>query len=130
MGYVPTAASSSEKAAMATSVASVEYVPTEASSSSGWVTSWRSIWMSRECHGAMLGVLQGFCCPAGLMGLGFMGRVAISTSTGLLTAFAFIFVLASGVGSGAITAGWGFLSSNGLSGCCSPRTMYMLSSAA
>jgi len=84
----------------------------------------------RDIQGALLGALQGLCCPMGLAGVGFMGRMSMTASAMMLLAFAVVFVMASAVGSGAITFGWGAITSSGSGGCLSPRSMYMFSCVA
>lgn len=95
-------------------------------------TSWFS---QRSCESGLLGAMQGLCCPMGLAGLGFLGRMTMTssgqtTTSGLLVIlFVFVFVLSSALGSGVITLGWGLLTSNSES-CVSSRTMFRASCAA
>lgn len=86
-----------------------------------------SLYSVRNFQGAALGLLQGLCCPMGLAGLGFMGRMSVSSSPLMLVLFALSFAVASGFGSGVITFGWGAITSSGGGSCMSPRTMYLSS---
>merc|ERR1719424_2313706 len=72
-------------------------------------------------------MFQGLCCPMGIAGVGFMGRMSVTSSPVMLFMFATVFVLASAAGSGAITLGWGCLTTRGSSSCLSARTMYLAS---
>lgn len=95
-----------------------------ASESTGY---WAEFVSVRDLQGAILGTMQGLCCPMGLASVGFMGRMTVATSPMMLLVFAGVFVLASGIGSGVITLGWGAITSRGSGDCISPRTMYMAS---
>jgi len=94
---------------------------------SAWSRLWRPMFSARDWQGAIVGILQGLCCPTGLMGIGFMGKIGSNSSLPALFAFALVFVFTSGLGSGAITFGWGMMSSRGLASCISPRMMYLAS---
>jgi hypothetical protein len=94
---------------------------------SAWNNLWRPIFSGRDWQGAVVGVLQGLCCPTGLMGIGFMGKIGSNSTLLVQSAFAVVFLVTSGVGSGAITFGWGMLSSRGIASCISPRMMYLFS---
>lgn len=99
-------------------------------SSTAWARLWKPMFSARDWQGAMIGILQGLCCPTGLMGIGFMGKIGTNSSVTVLLAFSVVFLMTSGIGSGAITFGWGMLSSRGLAGCISPRAMYLSSCVA
>jgi len=89
-----------------------------------WLPSFLSM---RDVQGAVLGMFQGLCCPMGIAGLGFMGRMSVTSSPLMLFMFACVFVMASAVGSGAITLGWGCLTTRGSTSCLSARKMYLAS---
>lgn len=92
-----------------------------------YFVSLRDVVAFRDVQGAVVGALQGFCCPMGMAGLGFMGHVSATASPLMLLLFAVVFVMASACGSGVITLGWGYFSSRGMGGCLSPRVMYHVS---
>lgn len=77
----------------------------------------------RDFQGLILGVLQGLCCPAGLVGIGFL--MAFSVKEILL--FLFVFVLASVAGTAALSCAWACLSHRGLASQLSPRVLYFSS---
>lgn len=76
--------------------------------------------------GTLLGLVQGLCCPMGLMGIAILSSLP---AAGIL-AFTFTFLLFSVVGVGAAAFAWATLASNGgvLANKVSPRTMYRASS--
>lgn len=80
---------------------------------------------SRDLRNALVGVLQGLCCPMALMGLGFMGKMTAHTLPALFT-FLVVFMASSAFGSAIVTFGWGMLSSYGLATFISPLVVYRL----
>lgn len=78
---------------------------------------------TRDWRSGMLGIFQGLCCPMGLMGMSFMGKMS-GNSVPSLVLFIGIFMCASALGSGIITSGWGLLSSHGFGNCISPLVVY------
>jgi len=54
----------------------------------------RALPSSRDTQGACIGLLQGICCPTGLVGISFVARMANSTEIAVfLTAFVFFLLL-------------------------------------
>jgi hypothetical protein len=124
------AASPKKLASQSSGDASRSFSNLNGQSGSAWNTLWKPIFSGRDWQGAAVGILQGLCCPTGLMGIGFMGKIGTNSSFAVLMAFAVVFLITSGMGSGAITFGWGTLSSRGFASCCSPRMMYLSSCVA
>jgi len=72
-----------------------------------------------DLKGLLLGVLQGLCCPMGLVGMTFLVNLHMS---GIL-AFLAMFILVSVLGTGLVAAFWAYFSSLGF-GQISPKTVY------
>lgn len=77
-----------------------------------------------DLQGLLLGVLQGLCCPMGLVGMTFLVNLSMSGILAFLVTFIFVSVL----GTGSVAAFWAYLSSIGF-GKISPKTVYHASCA-
>lgn len=69
---------------------------------------WSEVDSSHSLQGALLGVLQGMCCPMGLMGVVFLA----SLPTPAVAAFIIVFIVVSAVGTGILASSWSWLTSN------------------
>jgi len=74
----------------------------------------------RLLSSACLGVLQGLCCPVGLVGISFVARLRPAGLIGFLV----VFILMSVFGTAALTAGWAQLTSCGIGSNVSARLIY------
>lgn len=79
----------------------------------------------RTWQGAAIGLIQGACCPVGLMGFGFLTSLgdAHPSATIDLT-FVFVFAVVSALGNGIVSASWAALTSQGMSRVVSPKSVY------
>jgi len=79
---------------------------------------------SANIQGALLGVLQGMCCPMGLVGIAFLTSLPPMG----IAVFIITFLLVSAVGTGAVACLWlQFASSSVFGSSISSRTLYRLS---
>merc|ERR1719277_307897 len=77
-----------------------------------------------DARGALLGVLQGMCCPLGLVGIAFLASLPPSG----IFVFVAVFLVVSVVGTGAVASLWRYFSSNPvLTSAVSSKTLYRLS---
>lgn len=67
-------------------------------------------WTGRDVKGAVIGVIQGFCCPMSLVGTTFTGLLGTPTVCAMFVAS---FLLVSTVGTGLLTMGWSSLTRSG-----------------
>jgi len=75
----------------------------------------------RHTQGAFIGLLQGMCCPTGLVGISFVAGMGNSQEIiGFLTAF----ILVSVVGTGLVAVGWSVISGRGMGKYIGPRIVY------
>mmetsp|Transcript_86294 Transcript_86294/g.279409 ORF Transcript_86294/g.279409 Transcript_86294/m.279409 type:complete len:320 (+) Transcript_86294:113-1072(+) len=77
----------------------------------------------RWVHGAMLGMLQGVCCPIGLIGISFLAGMEIRSTM----VFLVVFLLVSVLGTGLFAMGWCYLTRIGFASCVSQRALYRTS---
>lgn len=79
--------------------------------------------LSRDSKGALLGVIQGFCCPMGMLGVTFLATL----STVGVISFLFTFLFVSAFGTASVAAAWASLTNRGIGVSLSPRTVYRAS---
>jgi len=85
-------------------------------------TAWQPLY-ERSLKSAMVGVLQGMCCPMGLVGMSYIaGQGPAQVCTFLLVS-----VLVSVIGTGLIAAFWAWLTTNQLASSIDPRMVYRAS---
>mmetsp|Transcript_16179 Transcript_16179/g.33429 ORF Transcript_16179/g.33429 Transcript_16179/m.33429 type:complete len:319 (+) Transcript_16179:108-1064(+) len=77
----------------------------------------------RDLKGALVGMIQGMCCPMGLIQLGYLaGRNAADT-----VVFIIVTIAVSVCGTASAAAAWAALTRSGLGNTISPRFMYRIS---
>lgn len=77
-------------------------------------------WSGRDINGAVMGIVQGFCCPMSIVGTTFTS--AVSTPLGR-AAFVTAFVAVSTVGTGMLAMGWSHITRSSGS-WLPPRVVY------
>lgn len=92
----------------------------EESSAGTW---WERAWAERDTKGALLGVLQGVCCPLGMVGMTFLAGLQIPEMVGFLVTF----MLVSAFGTATVAVLWAFLTEKGCGTGISPRAVYRAS---
>lgn len=78
---------------------------------------------NRDAKGAAIGMLQGFCCPLGMVGMTFLATLS---AVGAVT-FLFTFLIISAFGTASLAAAWACLTSRGIGTTVSPRAVYRTS---
>jgi len=82
----------------------------------------------RHYQAAVVGILQGICCPMAITGILLMNRTSMGSSILTRSIFASAFVLVSSIGAGVMALGWGELSTwMASSHFALPRTVHRLS---
>lgn len=77
----------------------------------------------KDLQGALVGLLQGMCCPMGLVGMGFAaGRTPIE-----ITVMAITTVVVSISGTAGVAAGWAYITSSSWMGNVNPKFVYRMS---
>lgn len=110
----------------------VQKVLQKAQSNEVGVTSFLPSFISaRHSQAALLGCLQGCCCPLAITAFDLMGRTRTGSSPAVReSVFAAVLVLASAIGAGLMGLGWGALSTHAFPGLLSAKTLYWGSCAA
>lgn len=85
-----------------------------------------SMLQPRNVGSGLLGLFQGVCCPAGLVGVGFLGRIGAEHAMALFL-FLLVFVVVSSVGMGLLAAGWAQLTRQGFAEIVSISAIYYAS---
>jgi len=75
----------------------------------------------RGIEGACIGLIQGMCCPTGLVGISFVARMGNSTE---IVVFLTAFILVSVVGTGLVAVGWSVITDKGMGDYVGPRIVY------
>jgi len=79
----------------------------------------------RDVQSGLVGMLQGFCCPMGLIGMGYMaGRTPVE-----IFVFISVSVVVSILGTAAIAATWAYLTTSNIASDVNPRFIYRCSCA-
>lgn len=78
-----------------------------------------------DLKGLLIGVLQGLCCPMGLVGMSFIMTMHVAS----IIMFLLCFIVISVLGTGLVTAAWAYLSSTGTGSWLSPKVVYQASCA-
>jgi len=76
---------------------------------------------SRDSQGACIGLLQGMCCPTGLVGISFVAGMANSVE---IVVFLTAFILLSVVGTGLMAVSWSVITNKGMGKYVGPRIVY------
>lgn len=91
--------------------------PSEAKSGSS-LMDWR-VW-----QGILIGLLQGACCPAAIVGL---GAAAEQPNMSRVLAFVVLFLFISAVGAGLMAMAWAWMTQAGLGALVPPKAIYRFS---
>lgn len=77
----------------------------------------------KDLQGALVGLLQGMCCPMGLVGMGFAaGRSPLEIAIMTITT-----VAVSIAGTASVAAGWAYITRSSWMGSVNPKFMYRVS---
>lgn len=77
----------------------------------------------KDLQGALVGLLQGMCCPMGLVGMGFAaGRSPLE-----IAIMTFTTVAVSIAGTASVAAGWAYITRSSWMGSVNPRFVYRMS---
>mmetsp|Transcript_84550 Transcript_84550/g.217826 ORF Transcript_84550/g.217826 Transcript_84550/m.217826 type:complete len:391 (+) Transcript_84550:87-1259(+) len=83
---------------------------------------WKSFG-SRDVNGWCLGMVQGICCPIGMIGISFLAKLKALEVLGFLLTF----LVVSTFGTASLALGWAHLTSRGIGVSISPRAVYRAS---
>lgn len=85
--------------------------------------SWLRAPEGRDVRGALIGVLQGACCPLAMVGLSFLAALP---AMGVMF-FLIAFLAASALGTASVAVVWAWATSAGICGGLSPKFAYRMS---